>query len=116
MYLDKDKILEALAGYDHKSLLVFLREALDEMEPEQIDAVFGEMMYTEVIRVWLDRCCELADAGYVEVAVHGLASCLELIDRMNEGEEIVFASECGDGMITSRFDYEAVFYRIREMV
>lgn len=164
MYLDKDKILETLAGYDNNGLLVFLRETLDEMEHAQVEAVFGELMYTEVIRqmeaedvldavktfyedslagkyyapfhvngknyhwippetdawfnemsLWLDRCCELAEAGYVEVAAHGLAYCLELIDLMNQGEEIVFAGPCSDWMITSRYDYEAVFYRVREM-
>lgn len=162
MNIDKQEILDLLASYDKASLLVFLREAIDEMTLSQLDSVFGELFYTESLPAlapkeviegiktfyedslagkyyapfsinsknyrrippetdawfrelsnWLDRSCQLA---YVEstAAAQGLAYCLKLIDKMEDGEDIIFAHEYGRWMISTKFDYHAVFEKVRD--
>ncbi|MDX1909414.1 MAG: hypothetical protein SF053_20410 [Bacteroidia bacterium] len=165
MGIDKPALIASLAEYDKSSLLIYLREVLDEMTEDQIENVFGELIYTESLYAmtpvevierikvfyddsiagkyyapfsinsknyrrippetdawfreisrWLDQSCKLAYAGESEAAAHGLAYCLELIDMMENGEDIVFAHEYGTWMINSKFDYKAIFEEVRDEV
>jgi hypothetical protein len=80
-------------------------QSFDSVPPET-DAWFSE------VGVWLDRCCQLTDAGHPHVAKQGLDLLMELINKMNDNAEIVFADEFGDWMIYARYDYEAVWQRL----
>lgn len=71
--------------------------------PPETEAWFDE------ISTWLDRSCELATEGQQPYAKKCLDLLLELVNKMNDGEEIAFAHELGDWMIYARHDYRAVY-------
>jgi len=62
--------------------------------PEETDAWFDE------IGDYLEDCSKLSDQGDHEIAVQCFELLHELIDRMEDGYEIVFADEYGSWMIT----------------
>ena len=62
--------------------------------PEETDAWFDE------IGDYLEDCSKLTDQGDHEIAVQCFNLLHELIDKMEDGDEIVFADEYGTWMIT----------------
>jgi len=64
------------------------------------------------ISTWLDRSCELVEEGHPPHARQCLPLLIELIDKINEGEEIVFAHEVGDWMIHAQQDYRAIYQQL----
>ena len=62
--------------------------------PEETDAWFDE------IGDYLEDCSKLSDQGDHEIAVQCFNLLHELIDKMEDGDEIVFADEYGTWMIT----------------
>ena len=62
--------------------------------PEETDAWFDE------ISDYLEDSSRLTDKGDHEIAVQCFRLIYELIDKMEDGDEIVFADECGPWMIT----------------
>ena len=62
--------------------------------PEETDAWFDE------ISDHLEDSSRLTDQGEHEMAVQGFKLLYELIDKMEDGDEIVFADEYGTWMIT----------------
>jgi hypothetical protein len=62
--------------------------------PEETDAWFDE------ISDYLEDSSRLTDQGEHEMAVQGFKLLYELIDKMEDGDEIVFADEYGTWMIT----------------
>ncbi len=62
--------------------------------PEETDAWFDE------IGDYLEDCSKLTDQGDHEIAVQCFKILHELIDKMEDGDEIVFADEYGTWMIT----------------
>ncbi len=74
--------------------------------PPETEAWFDE------ISIWLDRYCELAAKGHSVEAKQGLDLLMELIRKMNDGDEIVFAHEYGDWMIFAQYDYLTVYKQL----
>lgn len=69
--------------------------------PPETDAWFSELS------TWLDRSCELIEEGYQPFAKQCLDLLLELIRKMNNGNDIIFAHDYGDWMISTKHDYQA---------
>lgn len=66
-------------------------------------------IWFDTISGLLDRTCEWVNKGEKDVAVKSFKLLFELIRRMEYGEEIVFAHELGDWMITAKHDYQKVY-------
>jgi hypothetical protein len=58
---------------------------------------------------FLDNACKLVDKGEKEEVLPSFKLLMDLIRRMENGEEIIFADEYGDWMITAKQDYEKVY-------
>ncbi len=71
--------------------------------PDETDQWFGE------ISDLLDNACELVDRGEKEAVLPAFKLLMDLVKRMENGEEIIFADEYGPWMITSKQDYEKVY-------
>ena len=67
--------------------------------PEETNEWFDE------ISDYLDFVSELVEEEEYEIGLKCFAILFELIDKMESGEEIVFADELGDWMISTKKDY-----------
>jgi hypothetical protein len=67
--------------------------------PEETDEWFGD------IELYLDTTCELVKNEQYELSVKCYKILFELIEKMEHGEDIVFAHEYGDWMICAKYDY-----------
>ena len=160
MNINKLQLLDLIANKNRENLLQYLGNCMDEMNPEQLDLVFGDLYYEKIIQqlapdtvlekiktfladslagkyyapfninsknyswippetdawyselsTWLDRSCELVQEGQLEIGEKCLDICFELIDK--QCDEIVFADEIGDWMITADHDYEAIYQQLK---
>ncbi len=75
--------------------------------PDETDKWFDK------ISILLDATCELAQKGEKKTALEAFKQLIDLIDRMENAEEIVFADELGDWMITSKHDYQKVYQGLK---
>jgi hypothetical protein len=62
----------------------------------------------------LDNACELVDKGEKEAVLPAFKLLMDLIRRMENGEEIIFADEYGSWMISAKRDYEKVYQTLIE--
>lgn len=67
--------------------------------PEETEEWFDKLGY------YLDFTSELVAEKQYEAGIQCFKLLFELIDKMGDGEEIVFADELGDWMITTKTDY-----------
>jgi hypothetical protein len=77
--------------------------------PEETEKWFRE------ISELLDKTGELAQIGEKKAALEAFRQLIELVDRMENGEEIVFADELGDWMISAKCDYRKVYEELKKM-
>lgn len=66
-------------------------------------------IWFDTISGLLDRTCDWVNKGEKDIAVKSFKLLFELIRRMEYGEDIVFAHELGDWMITAKQDYQKVY-------
>jgi len=94
-----EKLLDTIKQFYEDSLSGYYYEPFDITSknfsdvPEETDAWFDEL------RDHLEDCTRLTDQGDHEMAVRCFKLLHELIDKMEDGEEIVFADEYGTWMI-----------------
>jgi hypothetical protein len=83
---------KSMAGYYYAPFDINSKNFSDI--PEETDAWFDE------ISDYLEDSSRLTDQGEHEMAIQGFKLLYELIDKMEDGDEIVFADEYGTWMIT----------------
>ena len=83
---------KSMAGYYYAPFDINSKNFSDI--PEETDAWFDE------ISDYLEDSSRITDQGEHEMAVQCFKLLHELIDKMEDGDEIVFADECGTWMIT----------------
>ncbi len=71
--------------------------------PDETEEWFDE------IGDFLDDACELVDKGEKEAVLPAFKLLMDLVKRMEDGEEIIFADEYGSWMINSKRDYEKIY-------
>jgi hypothetical protein len=98
--VDGKEILTTIEQFYEKSMAGYYYEPFDINSknfsdiPEETDAWFDE------ISDYLEDSSRLTDQGEHEMAVQCFKLLHELIDKMEDGDEIVFADEYGTWMIT----------------
>ncbi|MFK7984046.1 MAG: hypothetical protein AB8G86_28980 [Saprospiraceae bacterium] len=88
---------KSLAGYYYESFMINSKNFSDV--PEETDEWFDELSH------YLDFTSYLVEAKNYKIAVKCFKILFELIDKMEAGEEIVFAHELGNWMIHANSDY-----------
>ncbi len=88
---------KSLAGYYYESFMINSKNFSDI--PEETDEWFDELSR------YLDFTSDLVEAKNHTIAVKCFKILFELIEKMEDGEEIVFAHELGDWMIHANSDY-----------
>lgn len=88
---------DSLAGYYYESFMINSKNFSDI--PEETDKWFDELSR------YLDFTSDLVEVKNYPIAVKCFKMLFELIEKMEEGEEIVFAHELGDWMIHANSDY-----------
>jgi hypothetical protein len=83
---------KSMAGYYYAPFDINSKNFSDI--PEETDAWFDETSD------YLEDSSRLTDQGEHEMAIQGFKLLYELIDKMEDGDEIVFADEYGTWMIT----------------
>jgi hypothetical protein len=71
--------------------------------PEETENWFDELSD------FLDNACKLVEKGEKEAVLPSFKLLMDLVRRMKNGEEIIFADEYGDWMITATRDYEKIY-------
>jgi len=98
--VDGEKILTTIEQFYEKSMAGYYYAPFDINSknfsdiPEETDAWFDE------ISDYLEDSSRLTDQGEDEIAVQCFKLLHELVDKMEDGDEIVFADEYGTWMIT----------------
>ena len=159
--MDKQSIRTLILKADRNELIEYLNSCLEQMTGEQLDWVFGDVYYEQVIQklpatlvltqikkfledsiagkyyapfnmnsknytwippetnawyselsTWLDRSCELIEQGHQQIGKQCLDICFQLIDKQGD-DATVFAHELGDWMIHAKYDYVAIYKRLK---
>jgi len=103
--LSPEELLEEIETFYERSMkgryyAPFMINSKNFMDvPEETDEWFDE------ISMYLDSVSDLVKAKNYELGVKCFKILFELIDKMEDGGEIVFAKELGDWMIHAKSDY-----------
>lgn len=93
----EDFYTKSMAGHYYASFNINSKNFSDI--PEETDEWFDE------ISDYLDFTSTIVEEQQYEIGLKCFTVLFELIDRMESGEEIVFADELGDWMIVAKKDY-----------
>lgn len=112
--LRPEQVLEAIRTFHADSFAGVYYAPFDINSKNFMDIPPETDMWFRDISMWLDRACELVRENPSDTARQCLELCMELVGAMNDGEDIIFADEYGDWMITAEYDYREIYRRIQE--